>query len=101
MLLIPKYLSQLRKQWLPEATRFMNHFRGADGCRLEYDAHGPVLRLGDDTFAFRELTTVRPVFDETGALTSLKFQTVRALCTIPEELANDVAFEPCTEAEDI
>lgn len=90
------YVTDIPRRWFRYIARFANNFRGANGCRVEWDAHGPVVRLGDDVFQFRDVYLVRPVIEE-GALTQLVFERARVLCSIPETV-DSVRVEECAPA---
>lgn len=63
----------------------LNNSRGANGCRVETDANGGlVVRLGDDQYAWRTITTVELTHLEDGT-PALAMRAVRVLCALPQQ----------------
>lgn len=89
-----RFIFEVNASWLYWVATFCNGMRGADGVRVERTHTGPVIRLGDDQYSFREIVSAEPQFTD-GALTGIAFRRMRVLASAVEETVT-VDVEECT-----
>jgi hypothetical protein len=88
-----RFIFEVPASWFFWVGTFVNGLRGADGVRVVRTETGPVVRLGDDQYTWREITSAEPQYTD-GVLTGIAFRRLRVFgAAIEETLTVDV--EPC------